>query len=44
MEKTDLRETVSFKAAVLVILAAAVVFAFILGNVVERWIFPFRIL
>lgn len=34
MEKTDLRETVSFKAAVLVILAAAVVFAFILGNVV----------
>ena len=34
MEKTDLRETISFKAAVLVILAAAVVFAFILGNVV----------
>ena len=46
MEKTDLRETVSFKAAVLVILAAAVVFAFILGNVVGTMDIsdPFRIL
>lgn len=34
MEKTAFRETASFKVIVLVVLAAAVVFAFILGNVV----------
>ena len=34
MEKTAFRETTSFKVIVLVVLAAAAVFAFILGNVV----------
>lgn len=34
MEKTAFRETASFKVIVLVVLAAAAVFAFILGNVV----------
>ena len=34
MEKTAFRETASFKIIVLAVLAAAVVFAFILGNVV----------
>ncbi len=34
MEKTAFRETTSFKAIVIVVLAAAAVFAFILGNVV----------
>lgn len=34
MEKTAFRETTSFKVIVLVVLAAAAVFAFILGNIV----------